>query len=192
RLDMTLQLGQIEIRTATAGDELLRIVEKEQREVEEAARDRRAVDFDVFLGEVPAARAHEERSDLRVQLVLLAFGRDVVDPAAERVAQVDVALEVVVPFRRVGVLEVSHEYARARIESIDDHLAIDRAGDLDATVPEVRRNRGAGPAGGADRTRLREGVGQLAGIELALPRRAPRGQLRATPAERPLQSRREA
>ena len=87
RLEMTLQLGQIEIRTATAGDELLRIVEKEQREVEEAARDRRAVDFDVLLGEMPAARAHEERSDLRVQLVLLAFGRDVVDPAADRVGR---------------------------------------------------------------------------------------------------------
>src|SRR5439155_5366425 len=112
-----------------------------------------------LLWQMPAARPHEECGQRGVQLVFLAIGRDVVDPAPDRVAQVDVALDVVVPFGRIGVLEVGHEYARARIESIDDHLALDRAGDLDATVPEVRRNRGAGPAGGADRTRLREGVG---------------------------------
>src|SRR2546430_3791610 len=192
RLEMALQLGQIEIWATAARNELLGVMEKVEREVEDAARDWCAGDFDVLLGQVPAARPHEQRGERRVQLVFLAFCRDVVDPAPDRVAQVDVALDVVVPFRRIGVLEVGHEYARARIESVDDHLAIDRSGDLDATVPDVYGNLGASPARLADRARFRQEAGQLAGVELALPCRASREQLRATPAERALQFGRES
>src|SRR5437763_7954359 len=189
---MALHLGQIEVRATAAGDELLGVVKKVEREVEDAARDRRAVDLDGLLRQVPAARPHEERGELRVQLVFLDLRRDVVDLAPDRVAQIEVALDVVVPFGRIGILEVGHEDARARIESVDDHLAIDRAGDLDATVPDVGRNRGADPARLADRTRFRQEAGQLAGVELALPRRTSREELRATAAEGALQPGREA
>jgi hypothetical protein len=47
-------------------------VEEVEAEVEQAAGDRRAVDQHVLLGQVPAARAHEQRRGLLGQRVLLA------------------------------------------------------------------------------------------------------------------------
>src|SRR5215471_11759852 len=99
---MALELRQIEVWAASACEELLRVVEEVEREIEDAARDRLAVDRNVLLRQVPSARANEQRGDLFVQLVFLAFGRHVVDATANRVAQVDVPLDIVVPLRRVG------------------------------------------------------------------------------------------
>ena len=45
------------------------------------------------------------------------------------------------PGRRVRVLEVGHEHLRARVEGVDHHLAVDRAGDLDAAVLQLGRRR---------------------------------------------------
>ena len=89
---------------------------------------------------MPAARAHEERRRaLAERVVLAAFGLDVADGAADGVRQVDLALDQVVPRRRGRVLEVRHEDVRARVERVDDHLAVDRAGDLDAAIERGRR-----------------------------------------------------
>ena len=43
---------------------------------------------------------------------------------------------------RVRVLEVGHEALGARVERVDDELAVGRPGDLDAAVLVVRRRRG--------------------------------------------------
>ncbi len=56
----------------------------------------------------------------------------------------DVALDLVLPGRRVRVLEVGHEALGARVERVDDQLAVGRAGDLDAAVLRSRR-AAAGP-----------------------------------------------
>jgi hypothetical protein len=125
RLEVAFELRQVEIRPASARDELLRVVEEIDREIEDAARDRLAVDDHVLLRQMPAARAHEQRRRALVQPVRLALGRHVVDAPADRVAQVDLALDVVVPARRVRVLEVRHEHVRARVERVDDHLAVE-------------------------------------------------------------------
>jgi hypothetical protein len=140
---------------------------------------------------MPAARPHEQHRGLLVQLVRPAFGRRVIDPAANGVAQVDVTLDVVVPLRRVGVLEVGHEDAGARIQGVDDHLAVDRTGDLDPAIHDVAVDRRAHPVSVANRPGFREEIRQLAGVELALPRGAPREQLVTAAAERALQPGRE-
>ncbi len=51
-----------------------------------------------------------------------------------RVAEVELALDHVLPVRRVGILEVREPHARARVERVDRHLDLGRAGDLDAAV----------------------------------------------------------
>ena len=137
RLEVAFELRQVEVRAAAARDQFLRVVEEVQPEVEDAAGHRLAVDLHVLLRQVPAARTHEQRGQLVLQRVGLALRRDEIDAAADRVAQVDVALDVVVPARRVRVLEVGHEHLRARVERVDDHLAIDRPGDLDAAIGDV-------------------------------------------------------
>ena len=140
-------------------EQRLRVVEEEEAEVEEARRR-------------PARRRRGRASPARCQprgrtksvavfsfsAVVLAVRRDVARSCADRVAQVRLAVDEVRPGRRVRVLEVRHEDVRARVERVDDHLAVDRAGDLDAAVEQVGGERRHGPVAGA---RLARGRGQL-------------------------------
>ena len=132
---------------------------------------------------MPATWADEERRGFFLQLVRLALRRDEIDLAADRIAQVEMSLNIVVPARRVRVLEVGHEHAGARIERVDDHLALDRAGDLHPAILDVVGNGRADPARFADASRLVKKVRQLSGVECPLARRAAREQLLAAAAE---------
>ena len=102
----------------------------------------------------------------------------------DRVDQVHVPLDLVAPGRGVRVLEVGHEALGARVERVDDELAVGRPGDLDAAVGVVaarrqrpaRRPRGsrASPRGsptaaGAARARRSSSRrrGAEAGVQLA-------------------------
>ena len=139
---MALELGQVEVRPGPAVELLAGVVEEREPEVEQRGRDGLAVDEHVALGQVPAARAHDERRDLVVQAVALAVLVEL-DRPADGVVQVALPVDDVRPGGRVGVLEVGHEDARARVERVDHHLAVDRAGDLDAAVAAGRRGGGA-------------------------------------------------
>ncbi len=75
---------------------------------------------------------------------------------------------VVVPGRRVRVLEVRHEDAGAGVERVDDHLALDRAGDLDAPVLQVGRDRGDLPVAVTDVFGFLQEVRQPAAVQLFL------------------------
>ena len=68
-----------------------------------------------------------------------------------RVAQIDLTFKIVLPGGRIGVLEIRHEHVRAGVQRVDDHLAIDRSGDFDAPVEQVRGNRRHLPIRLADR-----------------------------------------
>ena len=102
-----------------------------------------AVDLEVALDEMKAARTDHQSGQRRLQRVALAgFGRHVRNRAPDGVHQVRLAADDVGPGRRGGVLEIGHEHLRAGIERVDDHLAVDRAGDFDAAVLQIA-GRGA-------------------------------------------------
>ena len=169
RLEMALELGQVEVGAGAARQRFLGVVEEVEAEIEQRPRHRLAVDRHVPLEQMPAARAHEQHRRLVVQLVgLAAIGIDIVDLAADRVGQIVLALDHVGPGRRRGVLEVGHEDVGAAVERVDDHLAVDRPGDLDATVEDVLGQRRHGPVALADLGGLRQEVRLLAGIEALL------------------------
>ena len=88
----------------------------------------------MLFDQVPAARAHQQGRQVFAELIVLALRVCETDRADDGVAEIDLAFEIVVPSRRMGVLKVGHEDTRARVKSVDDHLAVDRAGDLDAAV----------------------------------------------------------
>ena len=75
RLEMALELRQVVVGAASAIELLAGIVEEGEAEIGERARQRLPVEDEVLLGKVPAARADEERRDLVVELVGLAFRR---------------------------------------------------------------------------------------------------------------------
>jgi hypothetical protein len=150
---VALQLRQVEEVPAAAV-----VAEEVEAEVEQAGADGAAVDLEVALLQVPAARPHEQRRHLVVQPVLLLAAVEL-DRALERVREVDLSREAVLPGRRVRVLEVGHEHPRAGVQGVDHHLPVDRAGDLDTPVLQRLGDRGDAPVRAADLLRLAQEVG---------------------------------
>ena len=75
------------------------------------------------------------------------------------------ALDDVVPQWGVGVLEVGHKDIGTRIEGVDDHFAVNRAGNFGTTIAEVGSRRYYAPQPGTDMGRRRIKVGQASGLE---------------------------
>src|SRR6266550_4410935 len=126
---MAFELGQVEIRTGAGLEEPTGAVEEVEPEVEEARGYRLSVHENVLLPQMPTAGPDDEDGRLVVQAVRL-VGRLELDRPVDRLHQVRLALDAVRPCWRVRILEVRHEAARAGIERVDQHLALDGAGDL--------------------------------------------------------------
>ena len=165
---VAFELGQIEVGAAAARQQFAHVAEEVEAKVEEAGADRLAVDGDVALDEVPAARAHQQRGNRIVEPVDAAVGVGELDGAADGVRAVDLALDDILPGRRERVLEVGHEDLGPRIEGVDHHLALGGAGDLDAAVVEVGGGRGHLPRGVANILGFGQEGRQLAAVDLFL------------------------
>src|SRR3546814_20641084 len=72
RLEMVLELRQVEVGTGAVFDELPCIVEKVEAEIDKAAGHWLAVDMDMVFGQVPDARPDQQGRVLLVQPVILA------------------------------------------------------------------------------------------------------------------------
>jgi hypothetical protein len=190
RLAVGLQLRQVEVRPGAAVEQLTGVVEDVEAEVHEPAGHRLAVDEQVALHEVPAARTHEKRRDLVAEGVLLALLL-VLDRAADRVAEVHLPADHVVPGGRVGVLEVRHEPRRARVQGVDHHLPARRTGDLDAAVLQRIGLRRDVPVALAHVLRGGQEVQGAARVELLLALHPGGQQLAAGGVERAVQPRHE-
>ncbi len=181
-LAVVLALGDVVRRRLPLRHQRLRRVEHAEREVEQAARDRRIVDAEVRLVEVKAADAdHQQRHVVRVELVGLHDLAVTVallerERALGRADDVLDALHHVPPRGLHRVLEVEHRGVGAVAvvgagEHVDDHLRVrHRAGDLDAAREEVVGERADLP--------VAVGVGVLVGGEIVgkgagVPRRLP-------------------
>ena len=185
---MTLEFGQVEGGRRAGGHLRLGAMEDVEAEIEQRARHFLAVDSHMPLGQVPAARAHHQHCGIPLERVgLSGRGIDKVDLSRPAVFEIGLALDHVGEHRRGRILEVGHENLRARVQRIDDHLAVDRTGDLDPAVEKVGRNRGDLPVAVTDRFRLGEKVGQLAGVEVFLAPRSPHKQLEPAAVEPPVQ-----
>ena len=66
RFEMTLHLWKIEIWPGAARDLVLRVMEKEQAEIEEGAGDGLAVYEEMLFVQMPTTRTHQQRGDLVV------------------------------------------------------------------------------------------------------------------------------
>ena len=141
--------------------EPLVIAEEIQPEIEERRRHRRSVDLEVPLEHVPATRTDEQRRHLVVQLVHLAVLLEP-DRAIDRVGQVALPVDHVLPRRRVRILEIGHEHLRAAVQRVDHHLAIRRPRDLHAPVGKVMGRGRHPPVAHTHAHRLLEEVRQLA------------------------------
>ena len=112
-------------------------------------------------------RADEQRRDRVLEPVLLRLGFEA-QRAADRLDQVLLSFDDVLPRRGQGVLEVCHEDVRPAIERVDHHLARDGAGDLHPSPLEVGRRGGDLPLGRPNLGGVGEKVGLGAGVERGL------------------------
>ena len=169
RLEVALHLGQIEVRARAARHQRLRVVEEVQAEVERAHPARGLPSTRTcFSGRCQPRGRTSKRRDLSLSAYFLPSGLREADRALDRIAQVDLALRSTLS--QVGVSESSKSAMntlRAGVERVDDHLAVDRAGDLDAAILQVGGNRRDAPLGLANLARLRQKVGQRAGVDFA-------------------------
>ena len=143
-------------------------MEEKESEIEDRPGHRLAIDHQVLFVQMPATWTRDEHRGFFVQLVMLAALAQA-DRAAHRIAQIDLAVDQVVPRRAVGVLEVGHESRGTRVERVDDHLAIGRAGELHAPVEHVLRLRTDLPLALANAARLGQKVGKATAVEFLLP-----------------------
>ena len=90
------------------------------------------------------------------------------DPLAHRVDEVHLSLDQIVPARRRRILEIGHVDIGAAIERVDHHLAVGRAGDFYAAVPDVERDRRNPPIALAYSLGLRQEIRFPTAIEPAL------------------------
>src|SRR6185312_5547887 len=163
------ELGEIEVRAGVATRQLACVVEEVEAEVEEGAGHEFAVDDNVAFFEMPAARPDEEDGGVVDERIVLVRGRVVVgDGAADGVDEVELAVQEILPGGRCGVFEVGHEDARAGVERVDDHLAVDRAGDLDAAILKICGDGRDGPRSLADLAGRGEEVGAFASVDTGL------------------------
>ena len=161
-LEMTLQLRKVEVGSGAARQELVRVVEEVEAEVEEAARNGRAIQGEVTLGKMEPPGAHDEHRGPLVQPVLFsAHGIVEGELPPHGIPEIQLPLDQVFPGRRVGVLEIRHEHVGARVERVDHHLAVGGSRDLDGAAEEVVRKGRHLPFLGADRSGPGEEVERL-------------------------------
>ena len=167
-LQVALQLGDVKVGAAAAGQQLLGVVEEVEAKVEEGAGHGLAVDLNMLLRQGPAAGADDEGGQLLVKLVILAFGAGEGQGATDGRGEILLALQGGTPGGTMGILEVGHEALGAGVESIDDHLTVHRTGDLHAAVLEVGGGGAYPPVSGTDLGGLSQEIHGLAGVQARL------------------------
>jgi len=172
-LEVALQFVQIDVRPTTALEQFFCVVEQVQPKVKDAARHRFAVVGDMLFVQMPATDTHRQHCRLVVEAIDRAVFGGERNRTADGVAQIDLTLHDVVPQRRIGVFEVRHKDLGARVEGVDDHLAVDGAGDFGAAIAEVRWDWCDLPIVGPDVCGLGVEIGQHPCFELVPARNAP-------------------
>src|SRR5262245_63264117 len=111
------------------------------------------------LGQVKTARSHEQNGRARTELVRLSIvGRFEADGSTDRVHQIQLPLDQIVPSRSRRVLEVRHVDVRPEVHRIDHHLSVDWTRDLDTAIGQVFWQWSDGPVPVAYVSRLRQKV----------------------------------
>src|SRR3954452_17810004 len=117
---------------------------------------------------MPPSRTNQESGRLGVQRIAFPIRSPIFDLSPDRIAQINLALDQISPCRCVGVLEVRHIDAGARIQRVDQHLALGRARDFHAPVLQVTRNGCDGPFRVAYLTGFFEEIWKRAALDLLL------------------------
>ncbi len=163
-----------------------------EAEVEEAAGQPLAIHEDVLLGQMPTPRAYDDGRSGVGQAVALPGRRREVELPLDRVPQVELALDHVLPQRRVGVLVVGEPHLGAGVERVDRHLRVGRTRDLGSPVDQPRRGLSHPPRViRPDGCRVGKKAQRATGRQVVVPAPAPLEEAEPASVEAPVQRRKE-
>ena len=166
---MAFHFRQIKPRRRPLRDNRLRIMKYIKPEIEQTARHRFAIHRHMRFRQMPTARADQQCRWLRRNRVgFSGFLVGEIQRPRPAVPHIELAFDHIRPGRRGGILEIGHKHFCARIQRIDDHLAVNRAGDLNPAIQQIGRNRRNRPIAFADMLGLGKEIGQFAGIKALL------------------------
>src|SRR5215469_645346 len=117
---------------------------------------------------MPTSRTYHQRCHSTIQFIALPLGTYEADRAFDSIPKIGLTLKVIHPGRRIGILKVSHEYICARVERVDNHLAIGRSGNLHAPVQQVMRDRCDLPIALTNICGIRKEIWHCASVNLSL------------------------
>lgn len=94
---MALQLGYIEVGAGAFGQQRLIVVQEVEGKIEQATWDGLAIKGDMFFRQVQTAYPADEYRRIGGQGISLSFRTGVRDGAVDRIAQVDLTLDHLIP-----------------------------------------------------------------------------------------------
>src|SRR5215470_4127010 len=127
-----------------------------------------SIDWKMPFRQVPAPWPHQQRRPAGIEFVAFSLWTRIADRALDGVPQIELAFQVVLPGGRVRVFKVGHEDVGARVQRIDDHLAVDGTSNLYTPIQQVLWNGSNRPALRADLCRLGKEVGHLSRVDALL------------------------
>ena len=173
RLAVALHLGQVEVGPRSAAQRLGAVVEQVQPEVEQRARHRLAVDLEMALHEMPAARPNDERRDVSLRRYCLPSGE--VNSSVRRGRRPCIAAWPSTTFAHVGDRESSKSAMKTLAPELSALIVI--FGSAGPVISTRRSFRSSG-AGGDRPVRLAHAAPSRPGSRAARRRRrAPRDRV---------------
>ena len=109
-------------------------MEEVEGKIEDAARNGLPIHQDMLFEQMPAARSHKQRGRLLIESILLAIWIAKCNCAVDGITYIDLTLNRAFPGGGKRIFKIGHKDFRPRVQGIDHHFALDRAGDLDAPV----------------------------------------------------------
>ena len=128
------QAEALAAEAAAFGEQFFVVVEKVEREIEQAAGNRLAAPRHMLFRQMQAAHAAYQYRGIGLQLVNLAGFIGVADGAIHRIAQINLAINDFVPVRGQRVLKICHKDFHIGVEGVNYHFALYRSGDFHPTI----------------------------------------------------------
>ena len=161
RLLPGLCFWQIEVGTTSFRQQRLVVMKEIERKIEQAAGDGLITPGHMLFRQMQAAHTAYQHSGIGLQLIDFAGLVGVADGPVHGIAQVDLTINDFAPVRRQRILKVRHKDFDVGIQRVNDHLALDGAGDFNTAILQISRDTANSPVAISNGSSFRNKIRKL-------------------------------
>ena len=161
RLLPGLCFWQIEVGTTSFRQQRLVVMKEIERKIEQAAGDGLITPGHMLFRQMQAAHTAYQHSGIGLQLIDFSGLVGVADGSVHGIAQVDLTINDFAPVRRQRILKVRHKDFDVGIQRVNDHLALDGAGDFHAAILQISRDTANSPVAISNGSSFRNKIRKL-------------------------------